>query len=134
MKSIIIFLFLVLLTLTGCEGLGNESIVDNPGDTQVGDLSFRVDTTYLDSQNKRLVASGQVKNYGSGKITAPWYVEGQFYTSSTSNVKLGGNYTQISVPLSPGQQTYWTIYFSSNNTDVRQYPNFAIRDIRAVYK
>jgi hypothetical protein len=133
MKYLIICSIAVMLAaFVSCDTA--DPIVDNPNDTVIPNLAFTVDTTYLDSSAGRLVASGTVKNNGSAKVTTPWYVEAQFYTSKTSSTKLGGNSTQIGVPLSSGQSTFWTIYYSSSNVDVKQYPNFGVRDLRGIYK
>ena len=133
--KIIISAFLVMVTfiISSCD-VGNDTVVDSPQDTYITNLSFTVDTTYLDSGSNRLVASGSVKNNGSTKVTSPWYIEGQFYTTQTSNVKLGGSNTQIGVPLSKGQSTFWTLYFSSSNVDVKNYPNAGVKDLRGIYK
>lgn len=133
MKSLVFFYIVILLfTYVSCDTA--EPIVDDPNDTVIPNLSFKVDTTYLDSSAGRLVASGTVKNNGSSKVTTPWYVEAQFYTTKSGNTKLGGNYTQIGVPLSSGQSTFWTIYYSSSNVDVRNYPDFGVRDLKGIYK
>lgn len=133
MKSYILIsvIFLIWLLLA-CDEV--EPVVDDPQDTVIPSLSFTVDTTYLDSGLKRLVASGTVKNNGSTKVVSPWYVEAQFYTTKSGNTKLGGNYTQIGVPLSSGQSAFWTIYYSSSNVDVRNYPDFGVKDLRGIYK
>ncbi len=73
-------------------------------------------------------------NNGTSAISPPWYVECQFYTDSTFTLKIGGNNTLLSVPLNPGQGTFWTISFSSTNVDVRNYPKFRVKDQRAIYK
>jgi hypothetical protein len=133
MRSFILVILLLLLGLLySCET--TDTVVDNPQDTLIQNLGFTVDTTYLDAGGNRLVASGSVRNNGSTKVTSPWYVEAQFYTTKSSSTKLGGNYTQIGVPLSSGQSTFWTIYFSSSNVDVRSYPNFGVKDLRGIYK
>lgn len=125
---------MIILTwlLLACDEV--EPVVDDPHDTVIPNLSFTVDTTYLDSSSNRLVATGTVKNTGSTKVVSPWYVEAQFYTTKSGNTKLGGNYTQIGVPLSSGQSAFWTIYYSSSNVDVRNYPDFGVRDLRGIYK
>ncbi len=133
MKSFILVLVIILTwLLLACDEV--EPVVDDPQDTVIPNLSFTVDTTYLDSSSNRLVATGTVKNTGSTKVVSPWYVEAQFYTTKSGNTKLGGNYTQIGVPLSSGQSAFWTIYYSSSNVDVRNYPDFAVRDLRGIYK
>jgi hypothetical protein len=133
MKSFIFVpLLIIICSLISCEA--TDPVVDNPQDTLIPNLLFTIDTTYLDSGASKLVASGKVKNNGSAYVTSPWYIEAQFYTTKTSSVKLGGNYTQIGVPLSSGQSTFWTIYFSSTNVEVKSYPNFGVKDIRGIYK
>jgi hypothetical protein len=133
MKSFMFVSLLVFMwSLTSCET--TDPVVDSPTDTLIQNLSFTVDTTFLDSGNNRLVAKGTTRNNGSSKVTSPWYMEAQFYTTKTSNLKLGGGNTQIGVPLSSGQSTLWTIYFTSSNVDVLSYPNFGVKDLRGIYK
>ncbi|NUM61981.1 MAG: hypothetical protein HUU44_07510 [Ignavibacteriaceae bacterium] len=130
----IIFAILVLfsLQLTSCDV--GETTVGSDEDTVIPNLKFDVDTTYLDSANDRLVAKGSVKNNGNSKVTSPWYVECQFYTNSSRTTKLGGNYTQIGVPLAKNESTFWSITYSSSNVNVNDYPNFAVGNIRGIYK
>ncbi len=125
-----LFLFFFL---TGCDNT-TESTVGSNNDTEIKNVSFTVDTTYLDAGNKRLVARGTATNLGTKTIASPWFIEAQFYTNATYSLKLGGSNTQIGVPLAPGEGTLWTIYYSSPNSDVRQYPDFKISNIRAIYK
>lgn len=133
MKYSILAGIILLLVLISCEE-PKESIVGSSGDTEIRNISFQVDTLYIDSEAVAAVARGKVRNVGSTTISAPWYIEAQFYTDSTYRTKMGGNYTQIRAPLSSGQETFWTISFSSNNVDVREYPNFRVKDLRAIYK
>jgi hypothetical protein len=48
--------------------------------------------------------------------------------------KLGGNYTQIGVPLTKNESTFWTITYYSSNVNVNNYPNFAVGNLRGIYK
>lgn len=133
MKQILILLFvLISIHFAGCDE--TEPVVGSTGDTVISNLSFKVDTTYLDSPNNRLVSKGTVKNNGSAQVTSPWYVECQFYTNPSKTTKLGGNFTQIGVPLSNGQSTFWTITYSSSNANVNDYPDFTVGDLRGIYK
>jgi hypothetical protein len=135
MKNLLLkFTILSALFLTSCDQTGENAIVGSYQDTLIPSLSFNVDTTYLDAQSGRLIASGTVKNNGNSNVSSPWYVEAQFYTDKTGSTKLGGNYTEIGVPLSTGQSTFWTIYFSSQNVDVTKYPDFGVKDLRGIYK
>ena len=128
MKIILTLLTILLSVLISCTE--SDPVVGSNENTTIPNLSFIVDTTYVDSQNSRLVSKGTVKNNGNSQINSPWYVECQFYTNSSKTVKLGGNYSQISVPLSKNQSTFWTINYSSSNVDVTNYPNFAVGDLR----
>ncbi len=126
---------LALFLFLGCEVNGaGESTVGSSKDTQINYLSFTIDTTFVQGSPVALVAQGKVKNIGSTATTPPWYVEATFYTDSTYTTKLGGNYATIQVSLSAGQETFWKIQFSSSNTDVRNYPNFRVLDLRGIYK
>ncbi len=133
MKTACILLAALLFLASSCEQTG-DTVVGSPEDTTIPGLRFTIDTTYLDVSGNRLIASGGVANQGSYMISSPWYVEGQFYTDGGLTTKLGGNYAQIKVPLSPGQSTFWTIYFSSSNVDVKKYPGFRIANLRGIYK
>ena len=132
MKKIQMVLVLACAFLSfRCEPLG-ESTVGSPADTQIYGASFTVDSTYVNGSS--LYATGRVTNTGTAALSPPWYVEAQFYTDATYSTKLGGNYATINVPLNRGQTTFWKIGFTSNNVDVRSYPNFRVSDIRAIYK
>lgn len=132
-KIFYLFSTFIPLLMLSCTEPG-ESVVGSNQDRQITGLSFLVDTTFFEGPSNRLVAKGTVTNNSSNKITSPWYVEGQFYSDATFRIKLGGNYSQIGVPLSKGQSTFWTIYFSSTNVNVADYPNFQIGELRGIYK
>ena len=133
MKKLILTLAIFFsLIVVSCED--SEPIVGSTNDTSIPNLVFAVDTTYLDSANSRLVAKGTVKNNGNSQVTSPGYVECQFYTNSSKTTKLGGNYTQIGVPLAKSESTFWTITYSSSNVNVNDYPNFAVGNLRGIYK
>jgi hypothetical protein len=132
MKKLLFFLcFTCSILLISCEE--SDPIVGESGKSVITNLAYTVDTTYVDNASSRLVARGTVRNNGTSQVTSPWYIEAQFYASPTSSTKLGGNNTRIGVPLSRGESTFWTIYFTSNNVDVRNYPNFGVKEIRAFY-
>lgn len=133
MKGNLILVVLAGLVFASCDADPGSTVVGSGSDTQINGVTFFVDTTYLDAAGSgQLVARGRVKT--SVNISAPWYVEGQFYSDTTWSIKLGGNNTRIDVPLSPSQSTFWTIYFYTSAVDVRQFPNFGIHDLRAIYK
>ena len=107
--------------------------VGSPSDTQIQSMDFSIDTTYV-SYYSSLTASGKVFNHGTSPVTPPWYVECQFYSDSMYTLKLGGNNMQITIPLSVGQGTLWTISFSPPTGAAQQYPKFKISNLRAIYK
>lgn len=99
------YLFLVILSslLISCNEAG-DTVVGSTHDTQIINLSFNVDTTYLEASKNRLVAKGRVTNNGNAQVTSPWYVEGQFYTDATYKTKLGGSSTQSVSPYREGSR------------------------------
>jgi hypothetical protein len=131
MKATVLFITSLIFIAATCEE-PVDTVVGSSNDTEIKNMSFTLDTTYLSGAS--LVARGKAQNDGRDRITPTWYVEAQFYTDSTYITKLGGNNTAINVPLDPGQQTFWTISFSSAQVDVRQFPRFRVKDIRAIYK
>lgn len=129
---IISVLFFLLVTGSSCDEEGGSTVVGNTqGNTNINHVSFTV--TELEVTSSSLTAKGTVKNTGSKTITSPWYIEAQFYTDSTYSIKLGGNRTQIGVPLESGLQTIWTITFSDPDIAEGDYPNFRVSSFRAYY-
>jgi hypothetical protein len=130
----LIFLALIFLLITGssCDEEGGSTVVGTTqGNTDINNVSFTV--TELEVTSSSLQASGTVKNTGNKTITSPWYIEAQFYADSTYSLKLGGNRTQIGVPLEAGLQTIWTITFSDPDIAEGDYPNFRVSNFRAYY-
>lgn len=126
----ILFILLIIFVFTFCDS--SDNIVGTNNDVEINNVSFTIDTTYL--QSSVLYAKGTATNLGSTSIQSPWYVEAQFYTNSSYKLKMGGNYTRIGVPLEPYQSTFWSLSFSTSTIDVSEYPNFRISDLRAIYK
>lgn len=123
---------LSLVVLTSCEENGSTVVGSDEGITIINRVSFTV--TEREVSSSSLKASGRVKNTGTSKITSPFYVEGQFYEDSTLNLKLGGDNTQIGVPLEPGVETIWTLTFSDPDISEGNYPNFSVSNLRAFYR
>lgn len=133
MKGMIALALAAVFVFASCDEDPGNSVVGSGNDTQINGVTFTVDTTYMDASGSgQLVARGMAKT--SVNVSPPWYIEAQFYTDSTMMVKLGGNDTKLTVPLSPGQSTFWTIYFYTSSVDVRQFPDFRVGNIRAIYK
>jgi len=128
--SALLAVFLLLIFLgSSCEN--NTVVGSDEGITVINNVSFTI--TELETSSSSLKASGTVKNTGSLKITSPWYIEGQFYADSTLSLKLGGDNTQIGVPLETGVATIWTFEFSNPDISEGNYPNFRISNLRAFY-
>jgi len=128
-SSVIIFL---LITGSSCnDESGNTVVGTTQGNTDINYVSFIV--TELEVSSSSLKASGTVKNNGNKTITSPWHIEAQFYADSTFSLKLGGNRTQIGVPLEAGVQTVWSITFSDPDIAEGNYPNFRVTNFRAYY-
>lgn len=134
MKSVLALSALLSIVSFSCEVTTNEGVVNPQMDSQIGNVSFTLDTTYMVSSPGMLVAKGTAKNNGTETISSPWYVECSFYTDSTLTVVLGDGDDQIGVPLSQGQSAYWMISLSSANVDVRRFPAFRVGSFRATYK
>lgn len=133
MKGMVVVLAFALVGFGSCDPSAGSAVVGSGNDTQITGTSFTVDTTYMDASGSgQLVARGLVK--ASVKIGPPWYVEAQFYSDSTLSTKLGGANSRMDVSLSPGQSTYWTIRFYTSTVDIRQFPDFGVGDLRAIYK
>jgi len=111
MKKALMF---VAVLFSSCDMATNETTVGDSSATQVPNVVFVVDTTYLVTDPAAMVARGRATNIGTGSVATGWYVECQFYTDASLHTKLGGNNTRISVPLAPRQETFWTISFSSS--------------------
>ena len=128
--SVLLAVFLSLIFLgSSCEN--NTVVGSDEGITVINNVSFTI--TELETSSSSLKASGTVKNTGSSKITSPWYIEGQFYADSTLSLKLGGDNTQIGVPLETGVATIWTLEFSNPDISEGNYPNFRVSNLRAFY-
>ncbi len=126
------FLMLTSLLFLGFMCEGSSPVVGSDQDVQINSLAFTVTSTSLSGQI--MYASGTVRNYGSTKVSSPWYVEGQFYADSTYALKLGGDNTQINVPLEPGQSTLWNLSFTLPQGSAQNYPAFKVRDLRGIYR
>jgi hypothetical protein len=114
-----------------CKPVTNPE-VGSSQDTPIPNAVVTIDTTYIEYTS--LCAKGKVKNNGTSSIYPPWYVECQFYSDSTFSLKLGGANTVMQLNLDPGQAILWKINLYSSDFDVRTYPNFRVKDQRAIYK
>ena len=122
-----------------CSGVcGGDAEVDecgecggNGGNTQqyLNDVEWTLDEYTFSTT--ALIATGIITNTSDTTILAPWSVEAEFYSDSTFTLILGGDQQSFNVNLQSGVSTYWTLSYSSADIVESNYPNFAIKNIRA---
>tara|TARA_Y100000034_G_scaffold36901_1_gene45341 strand:+ start:162 stop:563 length:402 start_codon:yes stop_codon:yes gene_type:complete len=128
MKKIPTILTILLILLTvGCHdiiGSNNVSELDN----------INLTVTGMEATNYSWEVSGTVVNTSDTTIFAPWYIEAMFYSDSTFTETFGGDNDRMNFPLEPGVTGYWHLTHSSEVVVEADYPNFAIKDLRAYIK
>ena len=122
MKKIV--LILPLLFSLGC--------FDIIGSNDVFELNKVILTvTEMEAQNSHWKVSGTVLNTSDSSILAPWYIEAMFYSDSTFTETFGGDNDRMNFPLESGVIGHWSLTHSSSAVLEADYPNFAIKDLRA---
>ena len=115
---------LTLLLIVGC--------FDIIGSNNVFELdNVNLTVTEMEAQNSRWKVSGTVVNTGDSTILAPWYIEAMFYSDSTFTTTFGGDNDRMNFNLEAGVTSYWHLTHSSEAVVEADYPNFAIKDLRA---
>jgi hypothetical protein len=117
---------ILLLTLFSCERsplVGSEDVV------VLEDAVFTI--TDRSTSSSTMTVEGTVTNTGDDTFHPPWYIEAEFYSDSTFSLKFGGSSTQIRYTLAPGEQTLWKLTYSSNLIVESDYPDFAVKNLRA---
>jgi len=128
MKSIItiVAILLTAMFMVSC----NESNVVGAEDVhELEDANFEI-TEYLFTSSE-LIVKGTVSNDGDDTFYPPWYIEADFYADSTFTTKFGGDRTTINYSLASGENTLWQLTYSSNLIIESDYPNFAVKNLRA---
>ena len=122
MKKIV--LMLLLLLSIGCfDVIGSNNVFE------LNNVTLTV--TGMEVSNYRFKVYGTAVNNGDSTILAPWYIEAMFYSDSTFTETFGGDNDRMNFPLEPGVSGYWTLTHSSDAVVEADYPNFAIKDLRA---
>ena len=122
MKKLLLTLSLILIT--GC--------YDIIGSNNVFELNnVKLTVTELEATNYRWKVTGTIVNTGDSTILAPWYIEAMFYSDSTFTTTFGGDSDRMNFNLEPGVTSYWSLTHSSEAVVEADYPNFAIKDLRA---
>ena len=120
---------IILTTLTLLLTVGCFDII---GSNNVFDLNnINLTVTEMEVQNHRWKVSGTVVNTGDSTILAPWYIEAMFYSDSTFTTTFGGDNDRMNFNLEAGVTSYWHLTHSSEAVVEADYPNFAIKDLRA---
>ena len=115
---------LTLLLTVGC--------FDIIGSNNVFELdNVNLTVTEMEVQNYRWKVSGTIVNTGDSTILAPWYIEAMFYSDSTFTTTFGGDNDRMNFNLEAGVTSYWYLTHSSEAVVEADYPNFAIKDLRA---
>ena len=119
-----ILLTLILLLATGC-----SDIIGSNNVFELNNVNLTV--TEMEATNYRWKVTGTVVNTGDTTILAPWYIEAMFYSDSTYTTAFSGDSDRMNFPLESGVTGYWTLTHSSDAVVEADYPNFAIKDLRA---
>ena len=122
MKKIVLMLLLLL-------SIGCFDIIGSNNVFELNNVTLTV--TGMEVSNYRFKVYGTAVNNGDSTILAPWYIEAMFYSDSTFTETFGGDNDRMNFPLEPGVSGYWTLTHSSDNVVEADYPNFAIKDLRA---
>ena len=108
------------------------SCFDIIGSSNVFELNnVNLTTIATEVTNSSWKVSGTVVNTGDTTILAPWYIEAMFYSDSTFTVTFGGDNERMNFPLEPGVTSYWSLHHRSEAVVEANYPNFAIKNLRA---
>ena len=122
MKKILTILSILLTT--GCyDIIGSNNVFE------LDNLNLTV--TEMEADNYRWKVAGTAINTGDTTILAPWYIEAMFYSDSTFTTTFGGDNDRMNFNLEPGVTSYWYLTHSSEAIVEANYPNFAIKDLRA---
>ena len=122
MKTILITL--TLLLTTGC-----YDIIRSNNVFELDNLNLTI--TEMEASKYLWKVSGTVVNTGDTTIIAPWYIEAMFYSDSTFTTTFGGDSDRMNFNLESGVTSYWYLTHSSEAVIESDYPNFAVKDLRA---
>ncbi|MDO9577903.1 MAG: hypothetical protein Q7J16_08460 [Candidatus Cloacimonadales bacterium] len=128
MKSSVMMaaLFLSALFILSCNG---DKVVGSDDVQLLQGAEFTI-TEYVFTSSE-LIAKGTIANNGSSIYYPPWYIEAEFYADSTFTLKFGGATTVKNYSLAPGEITLWQLKYSSDLIVESDYPDFAIKNLRA---
>ena len=123
MKKFLVIISILLLI--SCNNtIGSDDV------NELTNLEFTIDDE-KEVTSTALIVKGSVINTGTTKVSAPWYIEGMFYSDTNFTTILGGASQTINVPLESGVNYNWRLSFSSSYILESEYPNFGFRNLRA---
>ena len=122
----------ILTTLTLLLTVGCFDIIGSNNVFELDNINLTV--TEMEAENYRWKVSGTVVNTGDSTILAPWYIEAMFYSDSTFTTTFGGDNDRMNFNLESGVTSYWSLTHSAEAVVEADYPNFAIKGLRAYIK
>tara|TARA_Y100000034_G_C6524525_1_gene225852 strand:- start:83 stop:499 length:417 start_codon:yes stop_codon:yes gene_type:complete len=123
MKKLLSILSIILIT--GC----NNNIIGSNNVIELDNVTLTV--TLMEATNARWKVGGTIVNTGDSTISAPWYIEAMFYSDSTFTETFGGDNDRMNYSLEAGVTGHWLLTHRSTALVESEYPNFAIKDLRA---
>jgi len=125
MKRLIMMGCFITLSLIQC---GDNLVTGSP---DVKTLSSNIEITDTRISAGAFVVEGTVENTSKDTWYPTWYVEADFYADDTYKLKFGGHYTSKTYSLAPKEKTLFEITFIPDQVMVADYPNFAVKNLRA---
>ena len=126
MKKILVIISILLLS--SCNNtIGSDDV------NELTNLEFTIDDE-KEVTTTALIVKGSVINTGTTKVSAPWYIEGMFYSDTNFTTILGGASQTINVPLESGVNYNWTLSFSSSDILESEHEFFGFRNLRGYIK
>ncbi len=130
--KLFLFIFSTFMFITFFCSCDSYNLIGADNVEVIKDVEFTVTEMITNSNN--LTAKGVIKNVGNSKITLSWYIECDFYSDDSSSFKFGGVNYRFNYSLDKGESTAWQLIFSSSKYDESQYPDFAVKNLRAYYE
>lgn len=125
-------LFVATFFLLNSSGCGENSVTGSADVRLIKNIEFTI--TDKINRGNELYVKGIVKNKNKSTVRPLWYVEGDFYSDNSFTLKLGGDNTSINYSLAKNETTIFELRFSSSKYNESDYPNFAVKNLRAFHE
>ena len=133
-----VLLILSTLFIAGCNMdfsniLGEDWLSKTPIEEYEID-HIEIEVVSLDIVQETFQIWGWMTNIGDTTLTPRFRIEGSFYTDSSFTDLLGkDNMSQRFYDFPTGEKKFWCIsYFPPESINPLDYPNFAVKDIKAI--